>query len=122
MDRLELDSILMKKLGYGVHYGKYKADHPHTEDLAGLILGEKEEKKTCAFCGKEFKSGDRRKMYCNDDCKGRAREKRKQEKKRAKMKCIVCGRQLEGRRKVYCSDECYYGRYKDVYQKKRDGL
>ena len=119
MDRLEMDSILMEKMGYGIHYGKYKADHPHTEELAHFLQGKPEEKKSCAFCGKEFKSNDRRKIYCNDDCKVRAREKRKQDNKRANMKCVVCGKWLEGKRKVYCSDECYYSRYaQNAYQQR----
>ena len=119
MDRLEMDSVLMEKMGYGIHYGKYKADHPRTEELAHFLQGKPEEKKSCAFCGREFKSNDRRKIYCNDDCKVRAREKRKQESKRAKMKCVVCGKRLDGKRKVYCSDECYFDRSKQLYSKRR---
>ena len=119
MDRLEMDSVLMEKMGYGVHYGKYKANHPHTEELAHFQAGKPEEKRQCAFCGKEFESNDRRKMYCDDDCKVRARNKRKSDSKRAKMKCVVCGKRLDGRRNVYCSDECYYERSKQLYCKRR---
>ena len=30
MTKLDKDIMMAEKLGYGIHYGWYKADHPHT--------------------------------------------------------------------------------------------
>lgn len=36
LDNLERDVVAAMRLGYGVHYGAYKADHPHTRDCSPI--------------------------------------------------------------------------------------
>lgn len=62
--------------------------------------------KTCAYCGKEFTTTDKKKKYCNAECRDKqdlARKKRKPEI----LKCPTCGRTfIRKGRKKYCSDSC----------------
>lgn len=64
MDNLMLDVIAAGKLGYGCHYGRYKADHPHTirpeQDQTEYIA--------CKYCGKSFPKTRVDKKFCCADC------------------------------------------------------
>lgn len=70
LDNIERDSAMAMKLGYGVHYGRYKADHPHTrsEEPEKKLT---EDAKPCVRCGKLFeprKSGQEQK-FCCEQCR-----------------------------------------------------
>lgn len=71
-DNIERDVIAAMKLGYGVHYGAYKADYPNTKD-AEINLDEldPDQIRICRGCGKRFGLTDRssRKLYCSDECR-----------------------------------------------------
>ena len=78
LDNLDRDVIRAERLGYGCHYGRYKADHPHTrvEDAHPAPIIEVQELpntlKPCKFCGKMFDPEDlgytKARMFCSDEC------------------------------------------------------
>ena len=77
-DNIDLDMEAAERLGYGPHYGHYKADHPHTKDAneARLYPKKKQEKparkvweKVCPVCGKKFTTTAVVRVYCDDSCK-----------------------------------------------------
>lgn len=92
-DNLALDAMAAQALGYGCHYGAYKADHPHTyaeREAAGVFDKPKRRQKgydrICAYCGRYFVGKVRTAKYCSDICKSaangaaaRARHKAKKE-------------------------------------------
>ena len=67
MDNLDRDIREAQRLGYGVHYGRNKADHPHTKpvpidgQLSGVFY-------TCSYCGEQFKPNAKTNKYCNVEC------------------------------------------------------
>lgn len=121
MDNLARDAMRMKALGYGVHYGRYKADYPHTADArrdpAPVATSAT---KVCENCGNTFSLDGRPRnaKYCSDFCYRQANNRRARDRARAKAGitdddlrvCSVCGKEfrLEGRHAgcKYCSDEC----------------
>lgn len=81
MDNIERDSLRALELGYGVHYGHYKADYPNTapreEEPDYEALGYKE----CPECGKWFRPrGCQR--WCGDECRVKVSSRRQNEWKR----------------------------------------
>ena len=111
MDNIDRDLREAERLGYGCHYGWYKADHPYTAEPE-----EEQSKKNgtgiCRCCGAMFYKGGRAKLYCSDEC----REKYNQQKAmRAKEKfplgpaiCVVCKKAFARKRatNVCCSRSC----------------
>lgn len=89
-DNIDLDMEDAERLGYGVHYGRYKADHPYTKDANEDRLYPKKKQKhqqeqlqvravyenVCPICGKKFTTGNCKKICCSDDCK-RKRDSKK---------------------------------------------
>lgn len=53
IDNLEMDTKRALDLGYGVQYGRFKADHPHTMDEP--IIRE-EDMGNCQWCGDREKT------------------------------------------------------------------
>lgn len=87
-DNIDLDVMDALAMGYGVQYGRFKADHPFTKDaneerLAAMKKGNKKpptpkrpkrprfENYTlvCKTCGKKFISPNRHRRYCSPTCK-----------------------------------------------------
>ncbi len=79
-DNIDLDVEDAERLGYGCHYGRYKADHPNTKDAneARLYPRKKQQEqlrvrtvyeKTCIVCGKKFTTTQQTRKYCDDRCK-----------------------------------------------------
>lgn len=69
LDNIGRDVVNAMALGYGVHYGNYKADYPNTRDMEPEIPVET---KPCLYCGAPIRlrnGNDRRKLYCNDACR-----------------------------------------------------
>jgi len=68
----------------------------------------------CAECGKAFDAVFKNNYYCSKQCNNRAKERRRTEKRRAErakevLKCIVCDVELPvtaRRDKKFCSPEC----------------
>lgn len=71
MTNLDKDLIMMEKLGYGPHYGAYKADHPHTMEKQPEEILDESKFGLCRNCGRKFSKRGRgyRKLYCDDVCR-----------------------------------------------------
>ena len=95
-DSIEMDMLEAERLGYGVHYGQYKVDHPHTKEANEAKLHPKNKQqpqvekprkvyeKVCPVCGKTFTTLCNMRVYCGDVCKWkndgiRYREKKQRE-------------------------------------------
>lgn len=131
-DHLEYDVMQAEALGYGCHYGAYKADHPETradfEADTGIVEIKKVEpskvEKTCPYCGTAFFVGALRKnkIYCCDDCRKNAEIARKAVQP-VTMTCLWCGQQITDttNRTRYCCPECYCAARRDRNHKRRKG-
>lgn len=80
MTNLDKDIRRAEKLGYGVHYGAYKADHPNTKEPEPQEIDPRV--KACRHCGRLFRE-DRghRRIFCNDDCRIQHNAQKEYEKK-----------------------------------------
>ena len=83
MDHLEYDTRRALELGYGVQYGRYKADHPETlaeyEAQTGApkrrqIVSPEKKELACQQCGAKFYVGimKHNRKYCCDECRQQA--------------------------------------------------
>ena len=138
MDNLARDVALAEQLGYGCHYGRFKAVYPNTMDKSiEEILGtgkakrvkiktvEVPETRKCKGCGREIQPGPYHKLYCDDDCRRYHYEKRKRERKKdaveARSVCVQCGKPvILNRRYKYCSDHCRMEAEKERYEVTKD--
>lgn len=115
-DNLVMDCRRAMELGYGVHYGHYKADHPHTRDTS--LDPEPEHKypeRECKNCGEPFWPHRGDQIYCCEEC--RNERNRKSETKRPDLArqthCKRCGAEIVAPKfRVYCSWECQEAAYK----------
>lgn len=115
---LDYDAQQAEALGYGCHYGKYKADHPNTEleferltkTPARPKVAPDRYERVCARCGATFYTTQNvQKKYCSPECKHEVeREKERQAKIPGHMKpCKNCGKEfLSYRGTKYCCAEC----------------
>lgn len=65
--------------------------------------------KICEYCGKEFKTSNKFKMFCSVKCKASYYNHiQKFEKKVYDRTCPICGKSFSttDRRKIYCNDKC----------------
>ena len=71
MDNLDKDVAMAMKLGYGVRYGRYKADYPNTREKEPEVILDESKFGTCRNCGRRFSKVGRgyRKLYCDDVCR-----------------------------------------------------
>ena len=68
MDNLDKDIRMAEKLGYGVHYGAFKADYPNTKEKTPEQIDP--DLQPCLWCGMLFrKDPGRRKLFCCDVCR-----------------------------------------------------
>ena len=123
MDNLDRDIREAQRLGYGVHYGMYKADHPHTRDIPmDVAVAPPKQKsaeaavapKICRHCGKEFYVTRNLRSFCSESCKrlhssqlAVERTQRKLQKK-AQRTCKLCGKAFVPavKTQVYCGRSC----------------
>lgn len=86
-DNIDLDVIDALAMGYGVHYGEFKKDHPFTKDANEARLAAKKKKpaepkpprpprtrlknytKVCKGCGIQFVTTSKGRVYCSQTCK-----------------------------------------------------
>lgn len=81
-DNIDLDMEDAERLGYGVQYGRFKADHPYTKEAHEAKLYPKKKQpqeeqlqvrkvyeKVCPVCGKKFTTPVIARVYCDDRCK-----------------------------------------------------
>ena len=71
-DNLDLDVHRAQLLGYGIHYGRYKADHPNTKQYDPVTTEPQDGSKhrVCPVCGNRFPIGKRQgcRRFCSDEC------------------------------------------------------
>lgn len=109
IDNLEMDTKRALDLGYGVQYGRFKADYPHTMDEP--IIRE-EDMGNCQWCGELFYKRRKDLKFCCDACRLKYRHANKRNgdtrnQKRVKIKnCLICGKPVRGKMMHYCSIEC----------------
>lgn len=79
-DNLTLDVLDAERLGYGPHYGHFKADHPQTAEANRARLGGKPKRDpqpkkvyefVCMGCGRKFTTTSCKRRYCEDNCKSK---------------------------------------------------
>lgn len=80
MTNLDRDIRMAEKLGYGVHYGLYKADHPHTKDIEVDVRIAAPRK--CQNCGAVFYHERGNKIYCSVRCQKNAGMRRHNQRKK----------------------------------------
>lgn len=75
-DNIDLDMIEAEKLGYGVQYGRFKADHPFTKEKNEPYLSGKKKIKIkkvypmiCCVCGMHFTTTNKSQIHCSKKCK-----------------------------------------------------
>lgn len=84
MTNLDRDIRMAEKLGYGVHYGLYKADHPHTKDIEVDVRIADPRK--CLNCGAVFYTEIKNKKYCSTHCQKNAGMRRFNQRKKEERK------------------------------------
>ena len=83
-DNLALDVRRAELLGYGPHYGRYKADYPHTredQEQEPEPVPKGWERKICPTCQKEF-YGKHNQVYCGEACRCQMNNKRMIERRK----------------------------------------
>lgn len=120
MDNLSKDVAAAQRLGYGVHYGRYKVDYPHTKDHSVDLIPEMDDAippKYCRHCGKPFNPKDGHQVVCSEECRHERRKEmnriNKTNHNREKHPvgegvCPVCGRTFQkfSRHHTYCGKSC----------------
>lgn len=112
---LDYDMQRADALGYGCHYGDYKADNPNTRaEYERLTEAQGGELATCPWCGQQFKKAVGRgpKKFCSEACgdRYRAAERYKKNRKPGEtVACAICGKDFTktANHHIYCSRECY---------------
>ena len=117
MDNLTRDVLEAERLGYGCHYGNYKADHPHTRpapDEPLAHLEEQEEFRICKHCGKSFVRQSLLRDFCSDICKRTHKAQIVNESRRKSIMkypdhvCKRCGSVFHPSKRIqkFCSRSC----------------
>ena len=83
MSSLDEDLKEAQRLGYGVWYGRYKADHPGVPRAVPVEVEEPEPEDdgyrpnaNCLNCGKAFRKYNTQHRYCSGDCREKAGNRR----------------------------------------------
>lgn len=116
MDNLDRDIREAQRLGYGVHYGRYKADHPHTKPVPIDVSakGSKPQVRICKECGCQFEKRKGIYDFCSDRCRGIHRRKMNLDAQhrcrsnREPRNCQHCGNPFLPTYKdqIYCGRSC----------------
>jgi len=103
----------------GKQFVKYRSFHNCCSDLCRQIKTEKnnygyvkqkEKKKKCKHCGKEFVTNNKKKVYCSEECYVAHQPLQRAIKKETHTCiCEVCGDKFETTHhaKKYCCYDCY---------------
>ena len=111
LDRLTRDAMAARAAG--MSYGKYKALHPHTEELEPeeeIVLDDDRRNMICLHCGKSFVAygHEKRKKYCSDECREKAQYATYRTQHPFPMAtCGICGVEISAKNgRKYCSGAC----------------
>lgn len=122
MDNLTRDCVRAKALGYGCHYGKYKADHPQPTPNRKSIEVEEDDPPICPSCGMRFYPKRRGQIYCGTQCQQRRYYQKLKESKGESdpIKCPVCNKEFTPRWGMkYCSEACRSWQHNEIRRKRR---
>lgn len=131
-DHLEYDVMQAEALGYGCHYGNYKADHPNTREEFENLTGMKKVEKVddgkvelhCLQCGATFYVSylQKNKKYCCDECRQKAQHERAIGRGPA-IYCAWCGREIPRgtHRTTYCCNDCLRAADRERSRKRQGG-
>ena len=122
MDNLSRDVKRAAQLGYGVHYGRYKAEHPFAKGhLEDTVPEQKHQTRICKECGKEFIPHRKNQCFCEEKCRVKYHNRKAARKSARKQKkgpyleigpasCPICGaafvRTSKDRRITFCGMSC----------------
>lgn len=118
MDNLTRAVLAAERLGYGCHYGNYKADYPHTrpapDDPAGTLPEMPQEIRKCSHCGKPFVRRTNLRRFCSETCKHAHSAQLNLEARRRTIAnypekvCIYCGKAFHPSKleQLHCSRSC----------------
>lgn len=124
MDNLAMDCARAKALGYGCHYGWFKADYPNSSAIPVKEAGG-DLYKTCAHCGERFIPSKKGVKYCGAICSYNAnyeRIKQRRAEHLATVNCPVCGKEFVSRYGMkYCSAECRIANAMAVRERSNNG-
>lgn len=119
-DNIDKDLAMAEKLGYGPHYGAYKADYPNTREpepepeIVPVTPDKDVYDVVCPVCGKTFAKVHGLQMYCCQRCKDVAKQRRQRARYDRirggipKRICPTCKGEFlpVHRSQKYCCDEC----------------
>ncbi len=116
MDRIDYDLREAERLGYGIHYGHYKVDHPVSDfDPEAEAKPKPLPPRNCKECGKLYTPNRPNMWYCCDDCRDRRNAREGYQKRKTKKRfpigqaiCPMCGSDFY-RKSIYtetCSRAC----------------
>ena len=129
MSNLDRDLAEANRLGYGVWYGRYKADHPGEPVAAKPVVVEEVTEADlldgiCEICGKPFRKYNSQQKRCSGGCSEVAHRRMMAEKYRKKnvitekLTCPKCAAVFlpVHRSQKYCCRSC---QRKEEYARKR---
>lgn len=119
-DNIDKDLAMAEKLGYGPHYGAYKADHPSTREpepepeIVPVTPAKEVYDAVCPVCGKTFEKTHALQMFCGQKCREVSNRRRAQARydrikgSIPKRICPTCKREFlpVHRSQKYCCDKC----------------
>lgn len=87
MDNLTRDCVRAMKLGYGFHYGAYKAAHPKTKPEPVVKAVEPVSTGVCLCCGNRLLPP--KVKYCSEECGWRYRSRLRSERRQNRGKNLL---------------------------------
>ena len=113
LDNIELDSIRAMELGYGVHYGRFKADYPNTA-VEIVVKDPKVRERKCKRCEAVFRPVRVDQVFCCMECREKwgaahkGENKTKTKRWKREKYCRVCGKEITSpKQRVYCDWNCH---------------
>lgn len=110
LDNIDLDSIRAMELGYGIHYGRYKADYPKTA-VEIVVKDPKVRERQCKRCESVFQPVRGNQIFCCMECRekwGAAHKGEKTKRWKREKFCRVCGKEITSpKQRFYCDINCH---------------
>lgn len=132
MSKLDEDLAEARRLGYGVWYGRYKADHPGEPAAAKTVVEEVTEADPldgiCDICGKPYRKYNSQQKRCSGECSEVYHRRHASERYRKNagmnmnvVRCPICGTEFQThhRAQKYCCKACQRARSAQQKRMKR---